>query len=296
MNVGTCAQAVWLKDKVYVGGGWTSGSERDDARLYIYTPATDAWTTLDTPVYWFGLTTYHSQLVLVGGWEYVGGKLTNKLWTLNEDSQWQETLPPMPTPCGTDASAVSHGDHLLVIGDGYPNKVYVYNGHHWASAQHPPQRLYPIKSTIFNGHLYLMGGGGIVYSASLDSLLASCQPSETSQPSSLWKRLADALGECCCPAVFGNRLVVVGGRPTGTTITTSLYAYSSHTQSWVHMGDSPSMPMYSIPCAVSLPSNELMIVNGQTACHTILTCKFMFSDSNRAAYIILSSCFITSPP
>ena len=37
------AQAVWLKDKVYLGGGTVSGSKRDEARLYIYSPATDTW-------------------------------------------------------------------------------------------------------------------------------------------------------------------------------------------------------------------------------------------------------------
>ena len=288
MYIGRDAKAVWLKDKVYVGG-ITPGSYRPDARLYVYTSATDAWTTLDTPVYWFGLTTYHSQLVLVGGREYVGenvkGELTNKLWTLSENGQWQETLPPMPTPC-TIASAVSHGDHLLVISDD-PSKVYVYNGHHWSSAQHPPQQLYPINSTVFNGDWYVMEGGGIVYSASLDSLLASCQPSEISQPSSLWKRLTDAPSELCYPAVFGNRLVVVGRRSTGTTTIICLHAYSSLTQSWVHMGDAQSIPIYFPPCAVPLPSNGLMIVSGQRAFQSRLTCKFILSDNNRAVYITL---------
>ena len=122
MDVGA-AHAVWLKDKVYVGGGrWGSGNYRDEARLYVYSPATDTWTTLDTPVHGFALTTFHSQLVLVGGSKYVGesmsGDITNKLWTLSEDGQWQETLLPMPTPCGIYPSAVSHGDHLLVISSG----------------------------------------------------------------------------------------------------------------------------------------------------------------------------------
>ena len=273
------AHAVLLKDKVYIGGGWTLGNRRSDARLYIYTPAADTWTTLNTPVYRFSLTIYHSQLVIVGGREYIGdsvtGELTNKLWTLSEEDQWQETLPPMPTLC-IDASAVSLGDHLLVINDDYPNKVYVYNGHHWVSAQHPPRQLYFIKSTIFNGHWYLMGRGGTVYSASLDSLLASCQPSETSQPSSLWKRLADVPSGWCYPAVFGNRLVAV---VRGSTFTPSLYAYSFLTQSWVHMEDAPSMLIYipsiTTPCAVLLPSNELMIVSRWTAFQSRHTCKFI---------------------
>ena len=72
------AQAVWLKNKVYLGGGTVSGSKRDEARLYVYTPATDTWDVLDTPVYHFALTTYHSQLVLVGGWEYTSGLPTSE--------------------------------------------------------------------------------------------------------------------------------------------------------------------------------------------------------------------------
>ena len=259
-----------------------SENRRANARLYIYTPATDTWTTLKTPVIHFGLTTYHSQLVLIGGREYVSeyvdGPLSSKLWILSEDGQWQETVPPMPTPCG-HGSAVSHEDHLLVISDEYTQneKVYVYNGHHWAGAQHPPQRLSSIRSTIFNGHWYLMGGEyyssqtTCVYYASLDSLLASCQPSETTQPSSVWKRLTDVPSGYCCPAVFGNRLVAVGyGSPSSTT---SLHAYSFN-KSWVHIGDTPvTSTYYTIPCAVVLPSNELMIMRDWETFKVILKSK-----------------------
>ena len=284
VNVGA-AKAVWLKDKIYVGGGGTPRNRRDMARLYIYSPATDTWTTLDTPVYFFALTTYHSQLVLVGGNEYVGeythGDITNKLWTLSEDGQWQETLPPMPTPCGIDTSAVSHGDHLLVISGDYPNnKVYVYNGHHWTSAQHPPQRLERITSTVFSGQWYVMGGeltpflNTFAYSCSLDSLLASCQPSETSQPSSIWKRLTDAPRGFCRPAVFGNRLVAVGhGSPSNTTY---LQVYSSLTQSWILIGKISSTGIF--PCAVVLSSNELMIMKGEMAVKVVLKCKLLSSN------------------
>ena len=203
-------------------------------------------------MYWFVLTTYHSQLVLVGGVEYVGenvlrgptyDKCTNKLWTLNEDCQWQETLPPMPVSLCNYGSAVSHGDNILVITreycHPYNNMVYVYNGHHWASAQHPPLRLYSVTSTVFNGHWYVMGDSGITYSAFLDSLLASsCQPSEIL--SSLWKRLTFILVGLDSPVVFGNRLVSVKA-PGVHYNTISLYAYSPGTESWVEKGDTPLM-------------------------------------------------------
>jgi hypothetical protein len=270
------AQAVWRKDKVYVGGATVSGSKRDEARLYVYTLATDTWDVIDTPVYHFALTIYHSQLVLVGGWEYTSGLPTNKLWTLSEHNHWQQTLPPLRTPLpAPGASAVSHGDTLLVIGIDYPlvnNKVYVYNGHQWETAQHPPQLLYFVTSTIFNGRWYLMGGTSAelslpqetyVYSASLRSLIASCRFSETlssSQPLPVWKRMQSIPIGFCHPSVFGNMLIAVGGLNSATT---SLCVYSSSTQSWVHVGDAPITMNVATPCAVALPSNELMVVNGQ---------------------------------
>ena len=129
------AQAVWLGDKLYVGGGKTSGNRKDDrARLYIYTPTTGTWNNIDTPVYYFALIIYHSQLALVGGVEYFGqgryGSVTNKLWTLTE--QWREILLPMTTKHQW-ASAVEFANNVLVAG-GKDNKwrdidiVEVYTG------------------------------------------------------------------------------------------------------------------------------------------------------------------------
>ena len=66
------AQAVWLAKKLYVGGGFSvEDTENYDLEnnqaLYVYTPTTDMWGIIATPVYWFALTTYRSQLLLVGG-------------------------------------------------------------------------------------------------------------------------------------------------------------------------------------------------------------------------------------
>ena len=58
------AQAVFLKDKLYIGGGTASS---DSSRLVIYDFINDSWEMLNTPTAWYSLTAYHSQLVLVGG-------------------------------------------------------------------------------------------------------------------------------------------------------------------------------------------------------------------------------------
>ena len=257
------AQAVWLGDKLYVGGGWTSGSRRDDARLYIYTPTTYTWSHINTPVYYFALITYHSQLVLVGGAEYVGerrdGPVTNKLWTLAEHDQWRETLPPMITKRHS-ASAVEFADNILVAG-GSIDIVEVYNGRHWTKAQCLRKHCRDMKSTVVNGHWYLMGGGKQgkeVYYASLDSLVASCQPSEKPLPS-VWKRLPDIPHERSSTAVFGNRLIAVGGGYRSSS--SSIHAYSPHTQSWVHVGGIPDG--FHSTCTAVLPTGELMVIGGQ---------------------------------
>ena len=264
------AQAVWLGDKLYVGGGETSKSERNDARLYIYTPTTDAWSEIDTPVYQFALITYHSQLVLVGGREYVGkGRdepATNKLWTLTGHDQWRETLPPMTTKRHS-ASAVE-----FVVAGGENDKersidiVEVYNGHHWTKVQCLPEPWYFMKSTVLNGHWYLMGGGWgpeeEVYYASLDSLVASCQPSEKPLPS-VWKRLPDVPHERSSTAVFGNRLIAVGGGGYPSSPSSSIHAYSPHTQSWLHVGDMP-VGLWST-CTAVLPTGELMVIGGSSS-------------------------------
>ena len=267
VTFGSNTQSVCLNGKVYVSGaagGWPSLNERAAARLYIYTPATDTWDTMDTPVYDFALTTYHSQLVLVGGREYVGedsdGRPSNKVWTLGEDGQWQITLPTLERSC-INVSAASHGDHLFVI-HSLLLGVYIYNGHYWATAQCPPTStgfaflslgLVPfIRSTIIDGCWYLMRSDGMVRYASLDSLIASSGPSQTPQSSSVWKRLPNTPVEGCSLAEFGNRLIAVGsGR--------SMYGFSPVTQSWVEVEDVARIS--TVPCAIVLPSNELMVVD-----------------------------------
>ena len=245
---------------MYIGGGTTLENLKDEASLYIYTPTTDTWDLMDTPVSLFALTTYRSQLVLVGGIEYVGerpGPLTNKLWTLSEYDHWQETLPPMKRK-RYGASAVSYRDHLLVVGG--ESMLEIYNSRYWVETRCSLSRqCWDMKSTILNGYWYLMGGyeqeEEVCY-ASLDSLI---QASEISQPLSVWKKLPDVPYELCSSAVLGDRLIAVGGLP----LTSGIYAYSPLTHSWMHVGELPAM--VSNTCTVNLPTGELMVIGGLPA-------------------------------
>ena len=265
-----------LNGKVYLSGRRSYSSNQ---QTLIYTPATDAWDTLDTPVYDFALTTYRSKLVLVGGREYIGenveGSPSNKVWTLSEDGKWEDTLPPMETSCHL-ASAVSHGDHLLVV-DGEHNIVHVYNGHHWAKAQHlseemkrerPPfnTQQSSVNSVVFNSELYVLvrARPKKIYSASLDSLIASSQSSETSQPSTVWKELPYVRDELYNLAVFREKLVAVGRNEFGYI---AIYGYSPSGRSWDYVGATPLSSGCSFSFVV-LSSNELIVIEERGAMFT----------------------------
>ena len=241
------APAVCLEDKVYFGGD----------ELFIYTPTTDTWAIKNTPVQTFALVVYHSQLVLVGGRMIDDGSVTNKLWALDRHDQSKVTLPPM-TVRRWGASAVEYSSNILVAGgeddqDRDIDIVEVYNGHYWSKAQSLPLACWGMNSAILNGHWYLAGGDGQgkeVYCASLESLIASCQPSGK-QLHSVWKRFADTPHEYCILVAFGNRLVAI------VYLASSIHAYSPYSQSWVHVGDNPGGA--STLAAAVLPSGDLMV-------------------------------------
>ena len=76
-------------DKLYLG-------MIDDGDMVLeFSADLAAWKVLPLPpVSEFTLSTYHSQLVLVGGW--LNGTTSNKLWVYDNDV-WHCSLPPMLT-------------------------------------------------------------------------------------------------------------------------------------------------------------------------------------------------------
>ena len=252
------AQAVMLGSKAYIGGG--SMDPGSFSRLLVYNCTKDSWDILDTPTQWYALTTYRSQLVLIGGVNPNTGRATNQLWLLDDQGHWTQPLPPMATK-HYQASAVGVGDHLIVAGgcggsDGSPlNMVEVCDGHQWKQAHSVPRTFWCTKSALHEGKWYLGGGMGLgkkVYYTSLDSLIAS---SEGLVQRSMWKKLHRTPMEFFTLVSLGNQLITVGG---GYPSTASIYAYSPTTNSWVHAADLPVA--CCSPCTVVLPTGELLMV------------------------------------
>ena len=252
-----------LEDTVYVGG--SSADKRKSARIYIYSPSTDLWSVKNTPVYEFVIVAYKSQLLLVGGREYVSQRsereFKNKIFStsvLEEDvGSFKEFQPPMTRIKYPGLSAVSHENYLLVA-DGKLGDIDVYDSHKWTSAQAMPKELthQRMNSAVCEGRWYLTGGGNRIHYAQIESLVAS---SQVSGSSSIWKSLPDPPCKGTKLTFFGGRLVAVGKEDKCYSIS----AYSFCTERWTYVFDQPAPTHRSFPFAVAvLTSGELMIVDG----------------------------------
>ena len=255
------AQAVFLDGTLHVGGGVTTGSIRDDAKLYSCKPDGDgSWTATDTPTYYYALTTYDSCLVLVGGREYPSEviKVTNKVYTML-DGLFREILPPMIL-ARSSSSVMSSGSTLAVAGgqsdSGPLSFVEVYINNVWTTLNSLPESCSWMKSSLYNGFWYLTGGWGQYkkqYRVPLYSFASESQRL-------LWEELADAPFEYSACALFGARYLSVGGS-LDLNPKSAIHAYSPHIKAqWLQVAELPT----ALSCATTivLPNNELMVIGG----------------------------------
>ena len=268
------AQAVILRNKVYMGGGETlDKSSGTEYTILIHDITRGSWRSIRSPTRWSALTTYHDQLVLVGGGEASSAKVTNNLWTLQEDEHtFTQTLPPMPT-ARYGASAVSTDNYLIVAGGRDSNHcnldvVNVYISPQWMTTDALPKKCCYMKATNHSGYYYLMGGNGQNRSYTyLPSLIAKATQHPLSSPrhslqQSAWKTLPDVPCEWSSTGIFGGFLVAVGGRDPEGMESSSLYTYSSPTNTWLHYGEISVAIVHT--CTITLPTGEMMVNGGQT--------------------------------
>ena len=277
------AQAVVLNNKVYVSPGQildrTGMMGFKSNIVCIYDVSGNSWKEIQSTTSQHALAVYNKQLVLIGGNDHSTHICTNELRVLqNDEEERTQLLPPMPTK-RSNASAVGTGSHLAVAGGHGPVRHYpipldtveIFDGHEWITAESLPKPSYHMKSVLQGSTWYLMGGerqGREVYYTSLVDLIATPNPGITS----VWKKLPDFPFENSTPAVFMNELISIGGKESVNLppqfsalrslhppqFTSKIHAYSTTTQSWVYVGDTPTA--YYSTCATTLLSGELFML------------------------------------
>ena len=161
---------VVLDDKLYLG------VTCDGGMVLEFSADLAAWRVLPLPpAIRFGLSTYHSQLVLVGGWLIMNGTISNKLWVYDNEA-WHCSLPPMPT-CRHKPVVVNTGtpEYLVVTGGRYccaEQAVEVLMEGQWVSCA--PLYSKPRDGCIHNGNLYFSCYRSSVVYCQLESLVKAC--------------------------------------------------------------------------------------------------------------------------
>ena len=252
------AQAVVLGDEVYIGGG--DSTHHSPAVLLIYGSHDDSWRMLDTPTVNYALTIYNSKLVLVGGRDLNTETITNRLWVLDEQWHWTQSLPPMTT--GRSRASTVSVDHYLIVAGGLDDElepldvVEVYDSHRWRKAQSLPKAMCSMKSGVFEGIWYLGGGDEQGRDFIYTSLYSLILDSEITRQISVWRELANVLFEWSTPVIIGEQLATVGGY----SYSSAIYVHSRSTNAWVYVGDLP-VACHST-CTLVLPTRELLVVGG----------------------------------
>ncbi len=219
-----------------------------------------SWTTVETPTSYSALTTYHSQLVLIGGMEASSYEATNKLWISEHDAimNWKSSLlPPMPTRRYRSSAVTTGTPESIIVAGGqredrtYLDTVEAFVQEQWSTCQPLPKPCLMTNSTIHNGKLYLMGGihqGYAVFYCDLVSLISSSQCEQT-LATSLWNKF-DACETDSIPVSMGQHLIAMGEN--------TINAFSSPTKSWIRVEDLPVGVICS--AAIVLPNGVLFMI------------------------------------
>ena len=273
------AQCISLHGKIYVGGGHSTSDD-----LYKLFTSTDlkSWSVFKTPTKYYALTTYHSQVVLIGGVEQNHSYATNKVWAGVEGIK---SLPPMRTSRHSSSAINTQSKHeCIVVAGGVEkldirlNTVEVFVQEEWSFVQPLPCQCCSIKCNIHDGILYLMGGYGqdnSVFYCKLDSLLSSLQSNDA-----LWKTSQVPL-YCSSCVTFHHNLVSVGGdSPSKMYSSSDIHAYSPFTRSWLHVEDLPTRLDSTTSTVIS--TGELVVIGGRSTMLS-LSCK-VFKASLKGDY------------
>lgn len=166
----------WYRDKFFSNGSmklWRVSL----ADLTSWAPLTDYLPKIRGCT----LSTYQSHLVLVGG-SSIKGRTLSSLWVSVDGTDWEKSLPRMPT-ARYGVAAVNTGRHpeRLIVAGGVPvsDKVEVLEEKKWYSLAPLPKKSDFTSMTIHNGNIYIFGS--LVEDCSevtplfcrLDSLLAT---------------------------------------------------------------------------------------------------------------------------
>jgi non-specific serine/threonine protein kinase len=247
---------------VWVVGG-LDGALNPTNEVAGYDTTIDSWTTgppLPTALHGAMATTYHGEVVVLGGWAMQGGQGTSNLVFALRNGGWTP-LPPMPTPRAA-GGAVVVGDRLVVAGgqaEGHDvAETDVFDGTTWTKAAPilTPRDYLAVVSDA--GFVYAVGGQQLDGNHDVDAFERFDLSTGKWTKGPALRSPRHGLGA----AVVGGRLYVVGGE-TATDVLGTVESFELATGSSWDPGPSMRTPRHAL--ALQTVGSAIYAIDGGAA-------------------------------
>lgn len=263
--------AVLLRGSVYVGGGYEGSSDlrrKDCYRLDVYNLSANQWNSITTPCCWFAMTILNDQLIIAGG-KTNKNEALKRVFVLHA-GRWKGYSQMLTAR--VNAAAVGHQSKLIIVGGAIiirdkwiklatTELLDTTNGC-WYTCDSLPSPHFQLKVTVVNDTVYLLSGTNKDGDASPQVFAAVLNAYPLK-----WQSLPYSPRCYSAPVVLYKRhLLTLGGRLRFDTTSQchEVHTLDPFTGLWRHLINVTIPAARSLPAAVDLADNIVMIIGGGT--------------------------------
>ena len=285
--------AVYLNGKIFIGD-----RVNYQKPLCVFDVVSRTWSKLpfhdSCEMYGFTLATSNSKVHTLGGTWRKDGKVerySNKVFSLDDDLKWCNTLPPLNIG-REQATSTSFDSFILVAGgvgrNGLLSSVEVLNSSQssstWWEICDLPVKFRLMQCTVTHDELFIgCGAGGTeytVYTTKLSAVKESLNVDEDSEssvsPESFWQPLPQTPLRWSGLVSVNNCLLTVGGCDDDPKPHSSVHLYDCYKKTWSKVSDIRKS-RYSPAVVVSTFENkqELFVLGGWGADTSVESCELL---------------------
>ena len=277
-------EGMWWPTAVYLNGKIFVGERQGYCQfLCVFNVVSRTWSKLpfhdSCEMYGFTLATSNTKVHTIGGtWRKDGKveKYSNKVFSLDDDLKWCNTLPPLNIR-RRDATSTSFDSFILVVGgegrNGRLSSVEVLNSSQssstWWEICDLPVKSLLMQCTVTHDELFIGCGDGteyIVYTSKLSAVKESLNVDEDSEssvsPESFWQSLPQTpLGGSGLVSV-NNCLLTVGGHDDGHKPQSSVHLYDCYKETWSNVSDIKNSRQFPAVVVVAFENKQKLFVLG----------------------------------
>ena len=235
MSLGAGSNAATIHNsKVYISAFYRDGNGRLVSPVLVYSTNEHKWSTLPEQQRGAAIAVLNNRVTLIGVRDVSTGKVTNTLSTwYEEEGQWKQVLPPMPTGRFRPA-VICHANLLLVTGGVTEDESTVLNTTDvldlttmkWSTPEglNLPVPLWGHHLALCGEYLYLVGGTTVypeqsiednnsqVWRAKWSDVKQTAAPQHFQPQRGVWTQIADPPTLRPTPVSCGGTLYTVGGQ------------------------------------------------------------------------------------